>query len=238
MRAIRARMVREEPCDGAVQSPHRFLGATPKHTGPYRHRGTDHLQQKNGGTSSARGRLYDLRFVEGPFPGRDAQPGPSLEDCDKTPRQRSTPRCELQVGEPCVTSSVRGYSSAKASRNIGNLSVTTYFHADQRQLDAIGADHVLGTAHADDSRAAAWMRERTIVGSRWRTAGHLTPGSFTSRLDGILPRTRLSACDIGQSGMTFGLLRDRERRSAHTRWQSLVHHRDQGVLVDSGLPLR
>ena len=78
----------------------------------------------------------------------------------------------------------------------GTISVTTYFHADQQQLDAVGADYVLGTAHANRFSGGYFDQSAQRVDSGWRTAGHLTPDSSTSRLDGILLRTRLAACDI------------------------------------------
>jgi acyl-CoA thioesterase len=118
------------------------------------------------------GRLYDLRFAEGPFPGRDAQPSPSattkvwMRDyalrgvdfaalaalCDVF-----CPRIFLRQGKPVAS---------------GTISVTTYFHADQQQLDAVGADYVLGTAHANrfsggyfDQSAQVWTRDGVLLAS-------------------------------------------------------------------------
>jgi acyl-CoA thioesterase len=52
----------------------------------------------------------------------------------------------------------------------GTISLTTYFHADQQQLDAVGADYVLGTAHANrfsngyfDQSAQVFSRDGALL---------------------------------------------------------------------------
>ena len=52
----------------------------------------------------------------------------------------------------------------------GTISLTTYFHADQQQLDALGSDYVLGTARANrfcggyfDQSAQLWTRDRALL---------------------------------------------------------------------------
>ncbi len=48
--------------------------------------------------------------------------------------------------------------------------MTTYFHADQRQLDALSGDYVLATAHANrfarghsDQSAQVWSRDGSLL---------------------------------------------------------------------------
>jgi acyl-CoA thioesterase len=52
----------------------------------------------------------------------------------------------------------------------GTISVTSFFHADQQQLDALGGDYVLGTAHANrfsrgyfDQSAQLWTRDGVLL---------------------------------------------------------------------------
>jgi acyl-CoA thioesterase len=52
----------------------------------------------------------------------------------------------------------------------GTISLTAYFHADQPQLDALGSDFVLATAHANrfsrgyfDQSAKLWTREGGLL---------------------------------------------------------------------------
>lgn len=52
----------------------------------------------------------------------------------------------------------------------GTISLTTYFLADQHQLDTLGGDFVLGTAHANrfsggyfDQSAQVWSRDGALL---------------------------------------------------------------------------
>ncbi len=52
----------------------------------------------------------------------------------------------------------------------GTISLTTYFLADQRQLDAVGDEFVLATAHANrfsggyfDQSAQVWTRDGLLL---------------------------------------------------------------------------
>lgn len=116
------------------------------------------------------GRNYDMRFVEGAFPGVDAPPNLSststlwMRDITQRPVDYPAlaalcdifyPRLFLRRGRsiPCAT-----------------ISVTTYFHADREQLDALGHDYVLGTAHANrfsdgyfDQSAQLWSRQGVLL---------------------------------------------------------------------------
>jgi acyl-CoA thioesterase len=114
--------------------------------------------------------LYDLRFAEGAFPGPGSPPSPSSTSTvwmrDEAGRRLDYPalaalsdifypRAFLRQGGPVVA---------------GTISMTTYFHADQRQLDALGDDYVLGTAHANrfssgffDQGATLWTRAGVLL---------------------------------------------------------------------------
>lgn len=54
----------------------------------------------------------------------------------------------------------------------GTISLTAYIHADQQQLDAVGDDFVLCTAHANrftrgyfDQSAQVWTRDGVLLAS-------------------------------------------------------------------------
>lgn len=54
----------------------------------------------------------------------------------------------------------------------GTISLTTYFHADQHELDAVGDDFVLASAHANrfdrgyfDQSARVWTRQGGLLAS-------------------------------------------------------------------------
>lgn len=117
-------------------------------------------------------RLYDLRFVEGPFPGEDAQPSASSTTTlwvrDRVGRPVDYPAlaalCDIFF--PRVFLRRGGFVPA------GTISLTTYFHADQQQLNALGDDFVLGTAYANrftrgyfDQSAQVWTRAGGLLAS-------------------------------------------------------------------------
>lgn len=54
----------------------------------------------------------------------------------------------------------------------GTISLTTYFHADRQQIDAVGGDFVLASAHANrfsrgyfDQSAHLWSRGGELLAS-------------------------------------------------------------------------
>jgi acyl-CoA thioesterase len=117
-------------------------------------------------------RLYDLRFVEGPFPGEDAQPSASSTTTlwvrDRAGRPVDYPAlaalCDIFF--PRVFLRRGGFVAA------GTISLTTYFHADQQQLETLGDDFVLGTAYANrftrgyfDQSAQVWTRAGGLLAS-------------------------------------------------------------------------
>jgi acyl-CoA thioesterase len=118
-------------------------------------------------------RLYDMRFVDGPFPGEDAQPSASSTTTlwvrDGAGRPVDYPAALAALSDifyPRVFLRRGGFVPS------GTISLTTYFHADQQQLDALGDDFILGTAHADrftrgyfDQSARVWTRDGGLLAS-------------------------------------------------------------------------
>ncbi len=114
--------------------------------------------------------LYDMRFVEGPLPGVDAQPSPSSTTTlwvrDKAQRPIDYPA----LAALCDAFYPRVFLRRGQIIPAGTISLTTYFLADQHQLDALGGDFVLGTAHANrfsggyfDQSAQVWSRDGALL---------------------------------------------------------------------------
>lgn len=117
-------------------------------------------------------RLYDMRFAEGRFPGEEAQPSPSstttlwVRDGAGRPVDFPALAALSDIFYPRVFLRRGGFVPS------GTISLTTYFHADQQQLDALGDDFVLGTAYANrftrgyfDQSAQVWTRTGGLLAS-------------------------------------------------------------------------
>ncbi|MDT5117366.1 MAG: hypothetical protein QOE30_3105 [Mycobacterium sp.] len=115
-------------------------------------------------------RLYDMRFAEGPMPGEDPQPSPSSTTTlwvrDKAQRHVDYPA----LAALCDIFYPRVFLRRATVLPAGTISLTTYFHADQQQLDTLGGDYVLATAHANrfsrghfDQSAQVWTRDGTLL---------------------------------------------------------------------------
>jgi acyl-CoA thioesterase len=116
------------------------------------------------------GRMYDMRYAEGPFPGEGAQPNPSATTSmwmrDTEQRRVDYPA----LGALCDIFYPRVFLRRGGFVPAGTISLTTYFHADQDQLDALGGDYVLGTARANrfsrgyfDQDAELWTRDGVLL---------------------------------------------------------------------------
>jgi acyl-CoA thioesterase len=116
------------------------------------------------------GRMYDMRYADGPFPGEDAQPNPSattkmwMRDTEQRRVDYPALAALCDIFYPRVFLRRGGFVPA------GTISLTTYFHADQDQLDALGGDYVLGTARANrfsrgyfDQDAELWTRDGVLL---------------------------------------------------------------------------
>ncbi|KKC04337.1 acyl-CoA thioesterase [Mycobacterium nebraskense] len=114
--------------------------------------------------------LYDMRFVEGPIPAEDDQPSPS-----STTTLWVRDRAQRPVDYPALAAlSDIFYPRVFLRRGgvvpSGTISLTTYFHADQHQLNGVGNDFVLCTAHANrfirgyfDQSAQVWTRDGGLL---------------------------------------------------------------------------
>jgi acyl-CoA thioesterase len=116
------------------------------------------------------GRRYDMRFVEGAFPGEHAQPNPSSMSTLWMRDSAQRPVDYPALAALCDTFYPRVFLRRSGLIPSGTISLTTYFHADQQQLDALGSDYVLGTAHANrfssgyfDQSAQLWTRDRALL---------------------------------------------------------------------------
>lgn len=109
--------------------------------------------------------LYDTRYVEGEMPGKGGDPSPSSTSTlwvrDRARRRVDYPA----LAALCDIFYPRVFLRRGAFLPSGTISLTTYFHADQQQLDALGDDFVLATAHANrfangyfDQSAQVWTR--------------------------------------------------------------------------------
>jgi acyl-CoA thioesterase len=116
--------------------------------------------------------LYDMRFVDGAFPGPGAQPSPQSRTTlwvrDRAQRGIDHPALAAlcDVFYPRVFQRLGGVMPA------GTISMTTYFHADRGQLDALDGDYVLASAHTNrfsrgyfDQSAQVWSRDGTLLAS-------------------------------------------------------------------------
>lgn len=114
--------------------------------------------------------LYDMRFAEGPMPGKDGHPSPSSTTTlwvrDAGGRRLDYPA----LAALCDIFYPRVYLRRGAAVPAGTISLTTYFHADQQQLDGLGSDFVLCTAHANrftrgyfDQSTQLWSRGGVLL---------------------------------------------------------------------------
>jgi acyl-CoA thioesterase len=116
------------------------------------------------------GHLYDLRFVEGPFPDEGAQPSPSATT---TVWMRDTAQRRIDypaLAAMCDIFCPRAFLRCGRPIPAGTVSLTTHFHADQRQLDVLDDDYLLGIAHANrfgrgyfDQGAQLWSRNGVLL---------------------------------------------------------------------------
>ena len=113
---------------------------------------------------------YDMRFVDGAFPGANGHPNPSSTSTlwvrDSAQRRVDYPA----LAALCDVFVPRVFLRRGAFIPAGTISLTTYFHADQQELDALGGDYVLATAHANrfsrgyfDQHAQLWTREGALL---------------------------------------------------------------------------
>ena len=115
-------------------------------------------------------RLYDMRYVEGAMPGKDGEPDPSSTSTLWVRDSAGRPVDYPALAALCDIFYPRVFLRRGGFIPSGTISLTTYFHADQPQLDAVAGDFVLATAHANrfsrgyfDQSAKVWTRDGGLL---------------------------------------------------------------------------
>lgn len=119
-------------------------------------------------------RLYDMRFTEGSFAGGEIQTGTSstttlwMRDAAGRPVDFAAVAAMADVFFPRVF-------LRRGALPSGTISLTIYFHVDQPHLDLLGADYILGTAHANcfdrgffDQSAQLWSRDGALIATTYQ----------------------------------------------------------------------
>jgi acyl-CoA thioesterase len=114
---------------------------------------------------------YDMRYAEGALPTA-AEPSRSstttlwVRDADSRPVDFPALAALADVFYPRVFLRRGGFVPSST------ISLTTYYHADHQQLDALGSDFVLASAHANrfsrgyfDQSAYLWSRDGQLLAS-------------------------------------------------------------------------
>jgi acyl-CoA thioesterase len=114
-------------------------------------------------------RNYDMRFVDGELLGTPNPDEPSLSRVwvrDEPAR----PLDFVSLSALCDAFFPRIFIRRPKLVPIGTVSLTTYFHADQQQLNEAGSDHVFGSARSNhfgkgffDQSAEVWSRSGTLL---------------------------------------------------------------------------
>ncbi|WP_102417380.1 acyl-CoA thioesterase II [Mycobacterium sp. 4858] len=114
--------------------------------------------------------LYDMRYVEGPMPGKDGHPNPSSTTTLWVRDGAQRPVDYPALAALCDAFYPRVFLRRGAIIPSGTISLTTYFHADRHELDRSGDDFVLCTAHANrfsrgyfDQSAQVWTRDGVLL---------------------------------------------------------------------------
>ncbi|BBZ69866.1 acyl-CoA thioesterase [Mycobacterium paraseoulense] len=114
--------------------------------------------------------LYDMRYVEGPMPGKNGQPSASSTTTLWVRDRAQRPVDYPALAALCDIFYPRIFLRRGRVIPAGTISLTTYFHADQQQLDGLGNDFVLCTAHANtfsggyfDQSAEVWARDGVLL---------------------------------------------------------------------------
>ena len=114
-------------------------------------------------------RLYDMRFTEGGLVGATGQPGPS-----STTTLWVRDMAQRGIDYPALTALSDVFIPRVFLRRgvtpAGTISLTTYFHADRQELEMLGGDFILGSAHANrfhagffDQSAQLWSRNGVLL---------------------------------------------------------------------------
>jgi acyl-CoA thioesterase len=114
--------------------------------------------------------LYDMRYVEGAMPPKGAEPSASSTSTLWVRDGAGRPLDHPALAALCDIFYPRVFLRRGGFLPSGTISLTTYFHADQSQLDAVASDFVLATAHANrfsrgyfDQSAKVWARDGGLL---------------------------------------------------------------------------
>lgn len=134
----------------------------------------EHVAPNGLQASIAWGARYDMRFVDGEIPP-DEQPRPGstttlwVRDTAQRPVDYPALAALCDIFFPRVFLRHGGFVPS------GTISLASYFHADQRELDALGGDFVLVTAHANrfsngyfDQSTQLWTREGVLLATTYQ----------------------------------------------------------------------
>ncbi|KKC01141.1 acyl-CoA thioesterase [Mycolicibacter arupensis] len=115
---------------------------------------------------------YDMRFTDGPVPLRAVEPSESstttlwVRDAQGRALDFAALACLSDVFFPRVFLRRGRFLPA------GTITLTTYFHVDQSEIDAAGSDYLLASAHANrfsrgyfDQSAHLWSRAGRLLAS-------------------------------------------------------------------------
>ncbi|MUL68491.1 acyl-CoA thioesterase [Mycobacterium sp. CBMA 234] len=115
---------------------------------------------------------YDTRYVENPFPTEGSAPSPSSRT---TLWVRDAGQRGLDFAALAAMSDIfypRVFLRRGEFTPAGTISLTTYFHANGQELEKLGGDFVLGSAHANrfadgyfDQSAHVWSRDGALLTS-------------------------------------------------------------------------
>lgn len=115
--------------------------------------------------------LYDMRYTAGPVTDEGTPSASStttlwVRDAEQRPLDFAALAAASDIFYPRI------FLRRGAFVPAGTISLTTYFHADQAQIDAVGSDYVLGSAHANgfargyfDQSAQLWSRDGALLAS-------------------------------------------------------------------------
>jgi acyl-CoA thioesterase len=113
---------------------------------------------------------YDMRYAEGAMPGKGGDPSPSSTSTLWVRDRAGRPVDYPALAALCDIFYPRVFLRRGGFIPSGTISLTTYFHADQQQLDALEGDFVLATAHANrfsrgyfDQSAKLWTRDGGLL---------------------------------------------------------------------------
>lgn len=113
---------------------------------------------------------YDMRFVGGGFPGADTKASSSSTTTVWVRDRELRPVDYPALTALCDIFFPRIFLRRGQFVPAGTISLTTYFHADRAEVDALGGDFILGTAQASrfyggyfDQSAQMWSRDGILL---------------------------------------------------------------------------